>query len=71
MYESRDGQPSLVNYDLTPDGLYIVRRVLHDGWFQLGKQRANWTRLVERQPAVGPLPRPTEIEAASAVATAE
>ena len=71
LYESRDGKPSLVNYDLTPDGLYIVRRVLHDGWFQLGKQRANWQRLVERQPAVGAPRPPPGSEAASAIAAAE
>ena len=42
LYESRDGEPSLVAYDLTPDGLYIVNRVLADGHFQIGKQRAKW-----------------------------
>ena len=26
LYESREGKPSLVSYDLTPDGLYIVKR---------------------------------------------
>ena len=56
LYEERDGQPSLVSYELTPDGLYIVRRVLSDGWFQLGRRRAEWTRLVTRQPPVGPAP---------------
>lgn len=56
LYEHRDGQPSLVNYDLSPDGLFVVRRVLADGWFQLGKRRAEWTRVLVRQPAVGPPP---------------
>lgn len=56
LYEERDGAPSLVSYELTPDGLYVVRRVLADGWFQLGKRRAEWTRLVTRQPPVGPAP---------------
>lgn len=56
LYEQRDGKPSLVSYDLTPDGLFVVRRVLADGWFQLGKRRAEWKRFVTRQPAVGPPP---------------
>ena len=45
LYESREGKPSLVSYDLTPDGLYIVKRVLHDGFFQIGKERAKWRRV--------------------------
>ena len=49
LYETRDGDPSLVAYDLTPDGLYIVNRVLEDGHFQIGKQKAKWWR--EHQPA--------------------
>ena len=51
LYESRDGKPSLVAYDLTPDGLFIVKRVLYDGFFQIGKKKAEWRRL-------GPLPQP-------------
>ena len=43
IYESRDGKPSLVEYELTEDGLYVAQRVLRDGWLQIGKQRANWT----------------------------
>ena len=49
LYETRDGDPSLVAYELTPDGLYIVNRVLEDGHFQIGKQRAKWWR--EQQPS--------------------
>ena len=71
LYEERDGAPSLVGYDLTPDGLFVVRRVLSDGWFQLGKRRAEWSRLVTRQPAVGPPPAPAEpLPAPEAVAVA-
>lgn len=71
LYEERDGQPSLVSYDLSPDGLFVVRRVLSDGWFQLGKRRAEWSRLVTRQPAVGPLPpAPEPLPAEEAVASA-
>ncbi len=43
LYERKDGQPSLVPYDLSEDGLYVVRRVVGAGWLQIGKQRAGWT----------------------------
>ncbi|MXX77344.1 MAG: hypothetical protein F4Y77_18340 [Holophagales bacterium] len=43
LYERKDGQPSLIPYDLTEDGLYVVRRVIGDGWLQIGKQRVTWT----------------------------
>ena len=42
LYELRDGEPSLVAFDLTEDGLYIARRVLGDGWLQIGDKRAGW-----------------------------
>ena len=42
LYEIKDGQPSLVAYDLQEDGLYIARHVLGDGWLQIGKQKAKW-----------------------------
>lgn len=45
LYESRDGKPSLVEYELSEDGLYVTQRVLRDGWLQAGKQRARWTRI--------------------------
>ena len=48
IYESRDGKPSLVEYELTEDGLYIAQRVLRDGWLQIGKQRADWVYLPAR-----------------------
>ena len=44
LYEAQDGQASLVSYDLHEDGLYIVRRVLGDGWLQIGERRATWRR---------------------------
>ena len=40
-----DGKPSLVEYELTADGLYVAQRVLRDGWLQIGKQRADWVYL--------------------------
>ena len=42
LYEEQDGNPSLVAYDLDQDGLYIVRRLIGDGWFQLGGDRLVW-----------------------------
>ena len=42
LYEAVDGDPSLVAYDLTEDGLFIVRRILDSGWLQIGERRANW-----------------------------
>ena len=42
LYETKDGEPSLVAYDLDEDGLYVARRVLGDGWLQIGDRRAGW-----------------------------
>ena len=42
LYELLDGEPALVAYDLTEDGLYIARHVLGDGWLQIGDERAGW-----------------------------
>ena len=42
IYELKDGKPSLVAYDLTPEGLYIARHVLGDGWLRIGKKRTRW-----------------------------
>ena len=42
LYELKDGEPSLVAFDLTEDGLYIARRVLGDGWLQIGDKRLHW-----------------------------
>ncbi|MCY3545387.1 MAG: TrbG/VirB9 family P-type conjugative transfer protein [Gemmatimonadetes bacterium] len=42
LYELRDGEPALVAFDLTQDGLYVARRVLVDGWLQIGDQRLRW-----------------------------
>ena len=42
LYEMKDGEPSLVAFDLTEDGLYIARRVLGDGWLQIGEKRVRW-----------------------------
>lgn len=42
LYEFKDGSPSLVSYDLSQDGLYVVRHVLGDGWLAIGKNKAKW-----------------------------
>ncbi|WP_420449660.1 TrbG/VirB9 family P-type conjugative transfer protein [Candidatus Palauibacter sp.] len=42
LYELQDGEPSLVAFDLTKDGLYIARRVMGDGWLQIGDKRLRW-----------------------------
>ena len=42
LYENRDGEPSLIPYDLQQDGLFIVRRLVGRGWLQIGRDRAGW-----------------------------
>ena len=42
LYENRDGEPSLIPYDLQHDGLFIVRRLVGSGWLQIGRDRAGW-----------------------------
>ena len=48
LYEAVDGDPALVAYDLTADGLFIVRRILDSGWLQIGERRAIWRYEPER-----------------------
>ena len=42
LYELRDGEPALVAFDLSQDGLYVARHVLDDGWLQIGDRRMRW-----------------------------
>ena len=51
LYEEKDGKPALVAYDLQPDGLYIARHVLGNGWLQIGKRKAKWRFTA---PEIGP-----------------
>ena len=51
LYEEKDGKPALVAYDLEPDGLYIARHVLGNGWLQIGKQKVKWRFTA---PEIGP-----------------
>lgn len=42
LYEEQDGEPSLVPYDLHDDGFYVIRRIVGEGWFQIGDERLEW-----------------------------
>ena len=42
VYELKDGEPAAVLVQLAGDGLYIVHRVMGDGWLQIGDRRAGW-----------------------------
>ena len=43
LYERVDGDPSIVAYDFDAERrLYIVRRIIGDGWLQLGRERVEW-----------------------------
>ena len=44
LYEYKDGRPSLVNFDVR-DGVYVVPKVLDDGYFQLGATRVGFRRI--------------------------
>lgn len=44
LYEERDGKPSMVPYDFV-NGLYVTKRLLGDGWLQIGKRRLRFRRL--------------------------
>jgi len=39
LYELKDGQPSVVNFTVPRQGLYVVPKLLEHGYFQLGKQK--------------------------------
>ena len=32
----------MVPYDLHGDGFFVVRRIIGEGWFQLGDERLEW-----------------------------
>ena len=42
LYEEQDGRPSLVPYDVHDDGFYVIRRIIGEGWFQIGDERLEW-----------------------------
>ena len=39
LYELKDGKPNLIQFELRPDGLYFVPKVLDRAYLQIGKQR--------------------------------
>lgn len=39
IYEMKDGQPALVNFQVPEKGYYVVPKVMSSGYFQLGKER--------------------------------
>ena len=43
IYEQIGGEPSLVAYDLTEDGLFIVRRVIGEGLIRIGEDEVRWS----------------------------
>jgi type IV secretion system protein VirB9 len=47
VYEVRDGQPNLINYELR-DGTYIISKVLDTGYIQIGKKKMEFTRKVQQ-----------------------
>jgi type IV secretory pathway VirB9-like protein len=42
VYDSKDGKPNLINYDLR-DGTYIIPIVMTNGYVQLGKKKLDFT----------------------------
>jgi len=43
LYETKDGQPNLVNFDYK-DGVYVVGKILDRGYLVIGKQKWGFLR---------------------------
>jgi len=43
LYEIKDGKPNLINFDFK-DGLYVVSKVLGNGYLVIGTKRLNFER---------------------------
>ncbi len=39
LYEVKDGKPSLIQFEMRPDGLYFVPKILDMAYLQVGKQK--------------------------------
>lgn len=39
LYEVKDGKPNLIQFELRPDGLYFIPKILDRAYLQIGKQR--------------------------------
>ena len=48
LYELKDGQPNLVNFDVQ-NGVYVVPKVLDDGYLMIGKARIAFQRVDAKQ----------------------
>ena len=44
LYEIKDGQPNLVNFEVQ-DGTYVIPKVLDDGYLMIGKARMAFRRV--------------------------
>jgi type IV secretory pathway VirB9-like protein len=43
LYEIKDGQPNLINFEYK-DGVYVVDKILDQGYLAIGKQKQNFSR---------------------------
>jgi len=43
LYEMKDGKPNLINFEYQ-NGLYVVNKVLSDGYFAIGKQKLAFSK---------------------------
>jgi type IV secretion system protein VirB9 len=39
LYELKDGKPNLIQFELRPDGLYFIPKILDRAYLEIGKQR--------------------------------
>jgi type IV secretory pathway VirB9-like protein len=39
LYEMKDGKPNLIQFELRPDGLYFIPKILDRAYLQIGKQK--------------------------------
>ncbi len=59
LYEEKDGDPSLVDFQLS-DGVYIVSHVLDKGYLQIGKKKMQFHRTTDQPAAPAPSPSPEQ-----------
>jgi type IV secretion system protein VirB9 len=43
-YETKDGKPDLVQFEMRPDGLYFIAKTVESGYLRVGKQRLDFYR---------------------------
>lgn len=44
LYEVKDGKPNLIQFELRPDGLYFVPKILDRAYLEIGKQKLDITK---------------------------